>query len=140
MRVLPLSTGLRLRPCFPQAQQASLPQSHSPADLFNLLRFGKADAVVSDAVSALAYIRSNPGAIRRDSPAPLVVLKMYLLSRKGDGRMRDFLDDLFSVEGVQAIARLDRARRRAGVPEGVLAYGKACPKTVVTKERWYTCP
>lgn len=127
------------RTFFPRAQTVSLPQTARPDQMFDRIVSREADAHVNDALSAHRYALGHPRSIRRLSPRPLATVKIYLLSRRGDERMRDFLDDAFSVDGPQARARFAGVLRAHRVPEDALVYSAACSQTFVTKERWHLC-
>jgi ABC-type amino acid transport substrate-binding protein len=76
---------------FPKAKHMSLPQMTSPADLYNQLRYGKADVVLNEHVSAMDYMKANPNIIRRYNDTPIFTVSMSFPVKKGDQRWFDYV-------------------------------------------------
>lgn len=79
---------------FPKATIISLPQISSVAEVYDQLKYGKADALVNEHVSALNYMRGNPETIRRYDGTPLFVKKMFFPIKKGETDWAAFINDM----------------------------------------------
>lgn len=124
---------------FPNAEFLSLPQTTSPADMYNQLRFKKADAHVNEDISAQNYMKHNPSVIRRYSDTPLVAVRMYMVSRKGDDEMYQFLDKKFSTETLENQLLMKEMRKKYGVEDSTYLIGDQCKKKETTGKGGRVC-
>lgn len=123
---------------FPEAPTYSLPQTASTAEMYDQLRYGKADAHVNEHISAMNYMRNNPGVIRRFSDKPLIAMRMFLVSKKGDEEMRDFLGAAFDADKPDNLALMKELLKKNDVPSGALLLGKEC-RADNTPDGWAVC-
>lgn len=124
---------------FPQAQLLSLPQTTSPADMYNQLRFGKAQAHVNEGISAMNYMKNNPNVIRRYSDTPLAAVRMFLISRKGDKQMSDFLDKTFDSNSPENLSLMEGLKEKYGIAKDTFLTGNQCTQKIVTQKGWKLC-
>lgn len=124
---------------FPQASYLSLGQMTSVAEMYDQLRYKKVQAHVNEHVSASNYMRNNPGIIKRFSDKPLLATRMFLPSRKGDGRMTAFMKAVFdeSVAGNHDV--LKNLMIKYNVPEDAMVLGDQCSNTIETEDGWKIC-
>jgi ABC-type amino acid transport substrate-binding protein len=124
---------------FPEAGYISMPQTTSPAELYDQIRYGKADAHINEHISAKNYMRNNPGVIRRFSDEPLIAMKMYLPVKKGDKKMRGFAEENFSANEGRNLALMREIMEERGLERDILLLGEDCGETVVTEQTWRVC-
>jgi ABC-type amino acid transport substrate-binding protein len=79
---------------FPNAKVVSLPQNTSMAELYDQLKYGKTDALINEHISALNYMRNNPGIIRRFSDTPVIIKDMSFPVKKDDLTWFNFINDM----------------------------------------------
>ncbi len=124
---------------FPKAEYKGLPQTTSTAEVYDQLRFGKADALVNESISAINYMRNNPGIVRRFSDVPLIAVKMYLAAPKTDTEMARYFDDTFSADKPDNLALIKELLVKYEVPEGALLLGEDCKNHSVGPQGERTC-
>lgn len=84
-------TSEKTKELFPEATISSLPQISAVADVYNHLKYNKADVILNEHVSALSYMRNNPNSIRRYEDNPLFEMTMYFPISKGDKELGSFM-------------------------------------------------
>ena len=124
---------------FPNAQYQGLPQTTSPAEMYDQLKYGKADALVNEDISAMNYMKNNPGVIRRFSDKPMIAMKMFLVTPKGDEKMRDFFGRNFDTGTPENLSLVKDLLVKYKVPEGSFLLGDQCKKPTVTDKGWKIC-
>lgn len=77
---------------FPQAQINSLPQTTSMGELYDQIRFDKADAVLNEHMTAINYMRNNPGILRKMSLDPVIIMPMHFIASRRNGTLAAFAD------------------------------------------------
>lgn len=82
---------------FPDASIISLPQTTSMAELYDQIKFGKADAIVNEHLTAMNYMKNNPGIIRKFDDQPVAIKPMSFPTKKDDGPWRDYFNKTFST-------------------------------------------
>ncbi len=85
------------------------------------------------------YMKNNPGVIRRFSDKPLLLWKMYLVTKHGDKKMRDFVDKEFDTSKPDNLAIMKKLRDNYDVPPDSLLLGDQCKKSVTTEKGWKIC-
>lgn len=123
---------------FPQATFNSLPQTTSAAEMYDQLRFGKADAHVNEGISAQNYMTNNPGVIRRFSDTPLVAMRMFLVTPKSDAEMARAFDEQFSASLPENLAIMRELRTRYNLPDNTLILPDTCVPAVINNG-WKVC-
>lgn len=83
---------------FPEARILSLPQITPMSDLYNQIKYGKVDAIVSEHVSAGTYMRENPYILKRLSLNPLFSKEMFFVTKKEEPAWRAFLDEMTDTQ------------------------------------------
>lgn len=104
---------------FPQAEIASLPVTASMGQLYDELRYGKTDAVVSEHVTALNYMQHNPETIRRLSDQPVKIMPMTFIIKKNDTAWANHINDVFGDAPQNRKLLLDLAAKH-GMAEDAL--------------------
>lgn len=105
---------------YPHARITSLPLFTSMAELYDQLKYGKADALVNEHVSALNYMQHNPGVIKRYSDVPVVVKDMSFPFKNNDTRMGRFMEDTFGLHLPQNKALLEKLSEQYGLTNKAL--------------------
>ncbi len=123
---------------FPRANYLSLPQTSSAAEMYDQLRFHKADAYISDNISGEKYMAANANTIRRISQAPLIAMRMFLVVSKGDADMKWFLDEHFSLDASLNANIMSYTLATYKMPEKSLLFGPRC-KSGKTPAGWDVC-
>lgn len=123
---------------YPKATFVNLPQTVSAAEMYDQLKYNKADAFVNDPISAAFYARANPGVIKKFSDEILSAQRMFLMSKKGDAKMAKFLEDTFDADIPENGALLRTLVRKYNLPEGSLLIGNEC-KPYDTNLGWKIC-
>jgi ABC-type amino acid transport substrate-binding protein len=82
---------------WPRAHITSLPQSTSMGELYDQIRYGKADALVNEQLSASNYMKSNPDVIKKFSEVPVVLKPMTFVAAKDDNEWRDWFVPRFAT-------------------------------------------
>jgi len=77
---------------YPNAKITSLPQTTSPAELYDQIKFGKADAIMNEHLSASLYMKNNPGVIERHGDKPVMMKTMTFPAPKDDVKWKDFIN------------------------------------------------
>lgn len=107
---------------FPQAALISLPNMAAIGDLYDQLKYGKADAVINDHISVLNYTRSNPGVIRRLSDEPVFVSPVFFVVQKGDKLWSSFLNEMTDTARPANRAVFESLIKKYGLTNGALLY------------------
>jgi len=123
---------------FPKATYQSLPQTTSISELFDQLRFGKADAVVNEGVAAQNYMAANPNVMRRASDEPVIAMRMFLLSSKSDTKMAAFMDQTFAVDSPVNLAVMKQQIIGYNVRTDSFLLDEAC-RPATTEKGWKIC-
>lgn len=124
---------------FPDAKILSLPQNSSAAEMYDQLRYGKADAHVNEHISASNYMKNNPGVIERFSDIPLIAMRMFLVSRKGDKEIYALLDGMFDTYIPENLSLMREILARHELPEGILLLGEECKNPHHNEKQWKIC-
>lgn len=124
---------------FPDAHYASLPQTTSMAEMYEQLRYKKADALINDPLSASLYIRNNPDIIKKFSEKPVVSMRMSLISQKGDETMRDFMRQIFDAAIPKNEKLLKDLMKKYKVPEDGLLLSDRCETFTTLENGWDIC-
>ncbi|MGE0251232.1 MAG: substrate-binding periplasmic protein [Dongiaceae bacterium] len=107
---------------YPNAKVASFPQSISIGELFDQLKYGKADAIVNEHVGAKNYMRNNPNTIRRLNDTPLESLNMSFVVRKDDKDWGQFIGHLTDTKRPENQAIFKALTEKYGLVEGALVF------------------
>lgn len=83
---------------YPDAKLTVLPQNTSVAELFDQIKYGKADALINEGITSEGYIRNNPGVVERNPAMTPRIMPMWFPTRKNDTAMETFLSNMFSLE------------------------------------------
>jgi len=86
------TSAMVARSRLPQAMQVTLPQNAGATDIFMNVTSGKADATLTDALTAYGYIQANPGKLKivhYEQPLHLVALNSTLPQ---DERLKNMFD------------------------------------------------
>ncbi|NCC03959.1 MAG: transporter substrate-binding domain-containing protein [Proteobacteria bacterium] len=113
--------GPKTSELFPKAKYVSLPQMTSPADLYNQLRYGKADAILNEHVSAMDYMKANPNVIRRFDDSPVFTVSMSFPVKKGDQRWFDYVQTMTDTARPENKALFLNLLDRYGLGQDTLA-------------------
>ena len=130
-------TGIT-RNAYPDATFVSLPQTASVAEFFDQLKYGKAQAIITDNIGAANYMKNNSGTIRRLSDDPVIAMRMFLVAQKTDTRMHALIEKTFGLEDPANLADMKALVDRYHVPEGSLLLGDDC-KPAVNEKGWKIC-
>ncbi len=79
---------------FPKAKLISLPQMASIAEIYEQLKYGKADAVLNEDITAQGYMKNNPNTIRRWSDDPVEIKEMVFALKKDDDAWSKFVQQM----------------------------------------------
>lgn len=105
---------------FPKAQLSTLPNFASQAELYDQLRYKKADAVVSEAFSASGYTQHNPGVLRQVGDA-LPAHRMQLVVKQNEPGSAAFFAKLWGVDaGPENWTLMQRLMAKYGIKEDAL--------------------
>lgn len=124
---------------FPDAPTISLPQNASSAEMYDQLRYGKADAILNENISATNYMNSNPGVIRHFSDTPVISMRMFLVSPKSDLEMQAFLERTFSTQIPENLSLMKDLLKEYGVEESSLLLGDECRNPHENEKQWKVC-
>lgn len=124
---------------FPKAQYASLPQTTSMAEMYDQLRYHKADAMVNDIFSASLYTRGNPDAIKPVSDEPVTALRMFLVLPKNDAKLKQLIDDTFDADKPENTALMRNLLGKHNLPGNALFLGDQCKRSPDTAKGWKVC-
>ncbi|HRK97209.1 MAG TPA: transporter substrate-binding domain-containing protein [Alphaproteobacteria bacterium] len=124
---------------FPDAIYIGLTQTASTAELYDQLKYKKTDALVNEHISASLYMKNNPDVIRRFSDTPVIAMRMFMLSKKGDKEMTDFLDKTFNVDIPENLAVMKEILKKNKMEKGSLFLGEECIKPETTEKGWRIC-
>lgn len=125
---------------YPDAEYVELMQMTSVAEMYDQLRFGKADAHVNEHISAANYERNNPGTIRRLSDEPIIAMRMFLGSKKGDEDMANFIQTHFNADAPENLPRMERLLEKYNVPREAMLLGDECANPQIYEaKQWRTC-
>lgn len=105
---------------FPKATITSLPNMAPIAELYDQLKYGKADAVLIEHVSALNYMKNNPGVIRRFDDKPLFMKAVSFLIEKGDVRWGKFVGRMTDTTPPDNKALFESLARKYGLTENAI--------------------
>ncbi len=111
---------------FPKAQYISLPQTVSVAEMYDQLRYKKADAHVNEAISASNYMKNNPNTIRRYSDKPIIAAQMFLIASHDDIEMREFIRKEFDASGGENAKLMADLLNKYGIEKGSWLVGADC--------------
>lgn len=123
---------------YPKAKFVNLPQTVSAAEMYDQLKFGKADAFVNEPISAALYAKANPGTIKKFSDEVLSAQRMFFMSKKGDQPMADFLEKTFDADRPENGALLRELIKRYDLPPGSMLIGDEC-RPFDTNLGWKMC-
>ncbi len=124
---------------FPDADQFSMPQMTPVPEMFKTLENHKVDAFVNEHISASRYMENNPGAIRRFSDAPVITMRMFLVTPKGDENMAALFNETFDT-GLPENEPLIRDLIAAyGMPKDAFLIGDDCKNPSVTENGTAIC-
>ncbi len=115
---------------FPEAELLSLTQTTSAAEMYDQLRYKKVDAHVNESISAVKYMKQNPDVIRPLSAEPIIAMKMYLVTPKGDQAMNKLFDEKFSSDLPENEAFMKGLLVKYGLAENSMLLGEACGETI----------
>jgi len=79
---------------FPKAQLIPLPQMASIAEIYEQLKYNKADAVLNEDISAQGYMKNNPNIIRRWSDEPVDIKEMVFTIKKNEKEWGAFVHQM----------------------------------------------
>lgn len=105
---------------YPEAAISSLPNGASVAELYDQIKYGKADAILNDHLSALNYMRNNVGVMRRLDDAPLFTKTMYFPVQKGDSRWMAFVNAMTDTALPENAALFDALIQQYGLTGNAL--------------------
>jgi polar amino acid transport system substrate-binding protein len=93
---------------FPKAKKVSLPQMTDFSTLLLSVAVGKADATIAATHEALAYLKHNPGSLKKlDVASPIRVFPNVLFFKKGEQNMASLpnnaIDELYNSGGLESI-------------------------------------
>lgn len=92
---------------YPKAKLVRLSNASTMTELYDQIRYGKVEAVVSDHISALKYMRANPGIMRRLSDMPLKTSALAFQVMKGDARWRIFYSEMTDIQNGDNATQFD---------------------------------
>lgn len=124
---------------FPKATYVSIPQTSSPAEMYDQLRYGKADAIINEHASATNYMTNNPKTIRRVSDDPIMVLRMFMNTKKGDAAMGDFLTKNFGANQPDNQLILAEKLAKYKLPDGAYWLNGQCKNSAANDKGWIVC-
>ncbi len=124
---------------YSEADYYSLQQMTSTAEMYDQLRYHKAEAHVNEAISAANYMKNNPGTIRRFSDKPVVAMRMFLITPGGDDKMDAFMNETFDAGLPENLALAQNLREKYDVPDDALLLGDQCTQPAVTEKGWKIC-
>lgn len=124
---------------FPDADYLSMPQTTSMAEMYEQLRYKKADAIVNDHISASLYMKHNPGVIRQLFAEPVVAMRMFLVNRVDDKKMAEFLKSSFDVEISENLVLMRELLEKYNVSDGAILLGKECGEKVENEKGEKLC-
>lgn len=111
---------------FPKAKFVNLPQTVSAAEMYDQLKYNKADAFVNEPISAALYDKANPNTIKKFSDDILSAQRMFFMSKKGDAKMAKFLEDTFDADIPENGVLLRGLIQKYDLPPGSLLIGDEC--------------
>ena len=118
---------------FPHAQYVSLPQTTSTAEMYDQLRYKKADAHINEQISASNYMKNNPDVIRRYSDKPVMAPQMFLITAHDDQKIRDFIQKEFDVNNAGNAQLMSKLLETYHVGKGSLLVGEECHSKLTPK-------
>ena len=123
---------------YPQAKFVSLPQTVSAAEMYDQLKYNKADAFVNEPISAALYAQANPGTIKKFSDDILSAQRMFFMSKKADAKMAESLEKTFDADIPENGALLRDLIKKYNLPPGSLLVGDEC-RPYDTNLGWKMC-
>jgi ABC-type amino acid transport substrate-binding protein len=105
---------------YPNAKVTSLPMMTSMAELYDQLKYNKADALVNEHISALTYMKNNPGVIRRFSDKPVVLKDMSFPIKEADGPWLAFVNEMTTMKNPENRALLQKLMVEYNLTDGAL--------------------
>ncbi len=124
---------------FPAAHTLSLSQTTSMAEMYDQLRYHKAEAIVNDPFSAALYARHNVNTIKRQSGEPVAALRMFLVVPKGDSSLQSLFNTLFDIDKQDNTALIKSLLTKYSLPSDALLFGDKCQTAYDNENGWKLC-